>query len=104
MGIRKYFTGLALAGLVAGVIYMNKDPVQIIPVVTWPNDQQAISRTIYDPNDKDLTYVDEKPFGSVDYVIDWTSGERVKREPEPEDISKFSELEREVKERGLLPK
>ena len=96
-------TGLALATLSAGLYCVSRNPVTIIPVGIWPNEQNPESVTIYNPQNKRLSYVDKKPFGSVDYVIDYTSGKRVERKPKAEDCEKFSELEKIAIERGLIP-
>lgn len=101
--ILMFFGSVALGlGLYVMTNVMTKDPVRILNVATWPNDQYTVSRTIYDPDNKKLSYFDNKPFGSLDYVIDWTSGERLLREPNDRDRIRFSELEKEAKGRGLI--
>lgn len=49
-------------------------------------------------------YVDERPFGSLDYVEDASSGEMIKREPTKKDYETFSRLEKEAIEKGILEK
>jgi len=101
----KFWTiGLAAAAFSAGVIcYSIRNSECIIPAFVWPNDLHPESITIYNPQDKRICYVDKKPFGSVDYVVDYTSGERVERKPTRTDCEKFSELEKIVRERGMIP-
>ena len=102
---KKYIaTVLALTAFATGIYFMVRNPVRLLNVATWPNDQHAVSRTIYDPDKKRLSYVDKIPFGSLDYVIDHTSSERIEREPNDRDRVRFSELEKEAKLRGLIPK
>ena len=102
MNIKKYLIGLALTGAIASAIYMHKYSTKIIPTFTWPNDKNPESITIYNPNDKRIVYVDKKPFNSLDCVIDYTSGERIQRNPTNDDIEKFSKLREEAIKKGLL--
>jgi len=102
MKIGKYVAGLVLTGIIAGAIYMHKHLPRTLPVVTWPNDQNPERVTIYDPEDRRIAYMDKKPFSSLDSIIDWTSGERIVRKPHAKDIPRYSELEKEAKERLLI--
>lgn len=48
------------------------------------------------------TFVDEKPFGSLDYVVDISSGDRVERKPTPEEYKTFTRLEKKAREDGMI--
>ena len=102
MEIGKYIATVFVLSVVTGAYFMARNPVRLLNVATWPNDKHTISRTIYDPDNRGLSYFDKKPFGSLDYVIDWTSGERIEREPSNREKVRFSELEKEAKSRGLI--
>ena len=104
MSIKKYIITALITGMFAGGIYLaSRNPVRIIPVGIWPNNKNPESVNITNPDNKNLSYIDKKPFGSLDYVIDYTSGKRIERQPTGEDINVFGRLESIARDRGLIP-
>ncbi|MCK4670702.1 MAG: hypothetical protein KAT43_05875 [Nanoarchaeota archaeon] len=50
------------------------------------------------------SYVDKKPFGSLDYMIENVKGKRTERKPTKDEYQVFSRLEKEAKEKGFVKK
>jgi hypothetical protein len=105
-------TNYLMAGLLATTIasaamrgYENdleRSPNTLPVVTTWPA-HGIESITIYDPKDRMLSYVDMMPFRSLDYVIDYTSGKRVERHPQPNEVKRFEELWAVAEKNNMLP-
>ncbi len=106
--IKKYITrgiitGLALAGLYSGISNLPKirrtkdNPKLVVSECPWGNPD--IRNYSEHPI---ISYIDKAPLGSLDYIVDYTSGERVERQPTSEEYETFSRLEKEAKEKGLI--
>lgn len=99
----KYVIGvIGVAGML-GTFYMcgkeihrNKDRVKA-QEIPWADPDTRIFYI-----DPFVSYIDQKPFGDLDLVVDYTSGKRTERKPDEKDASKFKELEKIALEEGLI--
>jgi len=57
---------------------------------------------IYSTSGRPPIYIDEKPFGSLDKVIDFQNRERVERTPTDKDIEEFRKHEENAKRKGIF--
>ena len=101
--IKGVIAGILGIGLYAGLsnipkILRTKDNPKLV-VVECPWGNPDIRNFSEHPN---ISYIDKAPLGSLDFIVDYTSGKRIERKPTPEEYETFSRLEKEAKEKGLI--
>jgi len=84
-------TGLVLFGL-AAICILNKSPIKTIFRANNPYHETPESITVYNPKDTRIVYIDKQPFGSLDSIIDYTSGQKIERNPDVGEYTKFDGL------------
>lgn len=76
----------------------------IVSVSPWGDCRNTEPITITEKKEGKLKlYIDEKPFGSLDTVVDYTTGERCERKPTKYERMHFSNLENEAQKNALIP-